>query len=277
MSMNHITDCTTLQNGVKMPWLGLGVFQISDGSSVQRAIRDALDVGYRSIDTAVIYGNEAGVGAAVNDSKINREDIFVTTKVWNSQQGYDNTLRAFDASLKKLNLDYLDLYLIHWPVEGKYSETWKALETLYREKRVRAIGVSNFLTHHLKELFKSAEIVPMVNQVEFHPFLVQKDLLQICEDNHIQVEAWSPLIKGRKLTHSHFVDLARKYNKTAAQIILRWDLQHNVVTIPKSENRDRIKENAQIFDFEISEEDMTLIDSLDNGTRVGPDPNNFNF
>jgi diketogulonate reductase-like aldo/keto reductase len=277
MPINQISDCAILQNGVKMPWLGLGVFQISDGSSVQRAIKDALAIGYRSIDTAVIYGNEVGVGTAINDSTINREDIFITTKVWNSQQGYDNTLRAFDESLRNLNLDYLDLYLIHWPVEGKFLLTWKALETLYRGKRVRAIGVSNFLPHHLKELLESAEIVPMVNQVEFHPFLVQKDLLQTCEDHQIQVEAWSPLMKGRNLTHPLFVDLARKYNKTAAQIILRWDLQHKVVTIPKSQNRDRIKENAQIFDFEISADDMDRIDGLENGMRVGPDPDNFNF
>ena len=277
MSINHITDCTTLHNGVKMPWLGLGVFQISEGTSVQRSIGDALDIGYRSIDTAAMYGNEVGVGSAVNDSKVRREDIFVTTKVWNSQQGYDNTLRAFDQSLKKLNLDYLDLYLIHWPVQGKYFETWKALQTLYKERRVRAIGVSNFLIRHLEELLKRAEIVPMVNQVEFHPFLVQPNLLKMCAEHQIQVEAWSPLMKGRNLTHKLFVDLARKYNKTAAQIILRWDLQHKVVTIPKSENRNRIKENSEIFDFEISEEDMNRIDGLDNGARVGPDPNDFNF
>jgi diketogulonate reductase-like aldo/keto reductase len=277
MPVNHITDCTTLHNGVRMPWLGLGVFQISDGYSVKKVIKDALDIGYRSIDTAVIYGNEVGVGNAVNESNLDRNDIFITTKVWNSQQGYDNTLRAFDQSIKKLNLDYLDLYLIHWPVEGKFSQTWKALETLHREKRVRAIGVSNFLPHHLKELLKSAEIVPMVNQVEFHPFLVQKDLLQMCAEHQIQVEAWSPLMKGRNLNHPLFIELAGKYSKTPAQIILRWDLQHKVVTIPKSEHSERIKENAQIFDFEISEEDMHRIDGLENGTRVGPDPNNFNF
>jgi diketogulonate reductase-like aldo/keto reductase len=277
MPINSITDCATLHNGVKMPWLGFGVYQIRDGSAVKKAIVEAFELGYRSIDTAAMYGNEVGVGAAVNESEIKREDIFVTTKVWNSKQGYDNTLQAFEESIKKLNLDYIDLYLIHWPVSGKFTDTWKALETLYREKRVRAIGVSNFLQHHLQELLDSTEIVPMVNQMEFHPYLLQKDLLEMCASTNIQFEAWSPLMKGRNFSEPVFIELAHKYNKTPAQIILRWDLQHEVVTIPKSEKRERIKENSEIFDFEISEEDMNRIDGLDNASRFGPDPNNFNF
>jgi diketogulonate reductase-like aldo/keto reductase len=260
-----------------MPWLGFGVYQISDGLAVQKAIAEAFEIGYLSIDTASMYGNEVGVGIAVNESDIKREDIFVTTKVWNSHQGYDNTLHAFEESLKKLNLDYIDLYLIHWPVSGKYTDTWKALETVYREKRARAIGVSNFMQHHLQALLERAEIVPMVNQIEFHPYLLQKDLLEMCASTNIQLEAWSPLMKGQNFSEPLFIELGNKYNKTPAQIILRWDLQHEVVTIPKSVQRKRIIENSEIFDFEISEEDMNRIDGLDNGRRIGPDPNNFHF
>jgi diketogulonate reductase-like aldo/keto reductase len=275
--INAISDCTTLSNGVQMPWFGLGVFQSEDGKEVEQAIHWALELGYRSIDTASIYGNEAGVGNAINSSAIPREEIFLTTKVWNNDQGFNSTLAAFEASLKRLGQDYVDLYLVHWPVLDKYGDTWRALEQLYREKRVRAIGVSNFLVHHLKDLLSSCELVPMVNQVEFHPRLLQPTLLDYCRSEGIQLEAWSPILRGKVMEISELVHIGEKYGKSAAQIALRWDLQHEVVTIPKSANKQRIASNADIFDFELSSEEMYLIDKLDRHERVGPDPDNFNF
>jgi diketogulonate reductase-like aldo/keto reductase len=270
-----IQDCTTLSNGKKMPWLGFGVFKMEDGTEVESAVRWALEAGYRSIDTASIYGNERGVGRAIKQSGISREAIFLTTKVWNSDQGYDATLSAFEESLKRLNTDYVDLYLIHWPVPNIYGETWKALERIYQYGRAKAIGVSNFLIHHLHALRNQCEIFPMVNQVEFHPFLVQPELLRFCMHNNIQLEAWSPLTRGRLLDNTVIEEIAARYNKTPAQVVLRWDIQHGVVTIPKSVQRERIIENAQIFDFELSEVDMDRLDRLDEGRRLGPDPDTF--
>ncbi len=272
-----ITDTATLSNGVQMPWFGLGVFESKEGSEVERAIKWALEHGYRSIDTASIYGNEAGVGRALKNSGIPREEVFLTTKVWNTDQGYDSTLRAFEASLERLQVDYLDLYLVHWPVKEKYKETWRALEHIYNEKRVRSIGVSNFLVHHLKDLLSDCQIMPMVNQVEFHPRLFQPTLLDFCRTEGIQLEAWSPIMKGKVMEIPVLVEIAEKYGKSPVQITLRWDLQHGVVTIPKSARQDRIIANAEIFDFELSKAEMTLIDQLDRGERVGPDPDNFNF
>ncbi|GAB7388767.1 aldo/keto reductase [Bacillaceae bacterium] len=272
-----ITDGTTLPNGVKMPWLGLGVYKAKEGEEVERAVRTALEAGYRSIDTAAFYENETGVGKAVRESGLPREEIFVTTKVWNDRQGYEPTLQAFEESRKKLGLDYIDLYLIHWPVKGKYKDTWRALEKLYKDGWVRAIGVSNFQIHHLQDLLQACEIAPMVNQVEFHPRLTQKELLAFCKENRIQLEAWSPLMRGEILTEPTVGEIAQKYGKTPAQIILRWDLQHGVVTIPKSVRAERIKENADIFDFALSPEDMEKIDALNQNKRIGPDPDNFDF
>jgi diketogulonate reductase-like aldo/keto reductase len=217
------------------------------------------------------------VGQAVASSGVPRKEIFVTSKVWNSNQGYDGTLRAFEKSLKLLGFDYLDLYLVHWPVKGKYIETWKALEHLYAEGRVRAIGVSNFLRHHLEDLLAHCETVPMVNQMEFHPRLVQQKLIDYCSSHKIQYEAWSPLMQGKIFNIHELQVLASKYGKNVAQIVLRWNLQKGVVTIPKSVHRERIVSNAQIFDFEITVEDMLAIDGLDKNERVGADPNNFNF
>lgn len=271
------TSATTLANGVRMPWLGLGVWKVSE-AEVELAVKSAIEHGYRSIDTAAAYGNEEGVGKAVRESGVPRDQLFITTKVWNADQGYDSTLAAFDRSVGKLGMDYVDLYLIHWPVKGKYKETWRALEKLYRDGRVRAIGVSNFHVHHLEDLLPNAEVKPMVNQVEFHPRLAQRSLLRFCKEQGIQMEAWSPLMQGKELLeHELLAKLANKYGKTAAQIILRWDVQHGVVTIPKSVTPSRIRENADIFDFELSAEDMALIDSLNLDSRVGPDPDNFNF
>jgi diketogulonate reductase-like aldo/keto reductase len=266
-----------LHNGVEMPYFGLGVFKSQEGEEVIQAIQDALDAGYRHIDTAAIYQNETGVGKAIRNSPIKRKDIFVTSKVWNSEQGYESTLKAFDATMDRLGLELLDLYLVHWPVKGKYKETWKALEYLYKEGRVKAIGVSNFLIHHLEDLLETAEIVPMVNQVEFHPYVVQQNLLDYCAQNNIQFEAWSPIMQGRIFEIKEIVRLAEKYNKNAVQLVLRWNLQKGVVTIPKSVKKERIISNAEIFDFEISAEDIALIDNLDRNQRVGAHPDNFNF
>lgn len=272
-----IRDAATLSNGVKMPWLGLGTWKSGEGGEVEQAIRWALELGYRHIDTARIYENETGVGRGIRESGVPREEIFVTTKVWNSDQGYDTTLRAFDASLERLGMESVDLYLVHWPVKGKYKETWRALESIYESGRARAIGVSNFLVHHLEDLLTSARIVPMVDQVEFHPRLVQPELLKFCREKNIVLEAWSPLLRGDLGSLGEVPAIAKRHGKTPAQVILRWDLQHGVVTIPKSTNRDRIAENAAIFDFELSPEEMSAIDRLDEGRRVGPDPDNFDF
>lgn len=279
--MKHIQDTVTLHNGVKMPGLGLGVFKVEEGSTLVQAVQSAITHGYRSIDTAAIYGNERSVGEGIRqalaDTGIPREDLFVTSKVWNADLGYESTLAAYEASLEKLGLDYLDLYLIHWPVKGKYKEAWRALEALYREGRVKAIGVSNFQVHHLEDLMNDAEIKPMINQVEFHPRLTQKELLRFTKEQGIQLEAWSPLMQGELLDNPVLTDIAAQFGKSVAQIILRWDLQHGVVTIPKSTKEHRIIENAALFDFELSRQDMDRIDGLNQNLRIGPDPDNFDF
>ncbi|MEX0362829.1 MAG: aldo/keto reductase [Allomuricauda sp.] len=278
--MGKITDLQgsfELHNGVQMPYFGLGVYLSKDGEEVSNAVKVALNHGYRHVDTASIYNNEVGVGFGIKESDVDRKDVFVVSKVWNADQGYDSTLKAFDASLERLNMDYLDLYLIHWPKGEISKDTWRALERLYKEKRVRAIGVSNFLQHHLEELLVEAEIVPMVNQMEFHPYLVQQDLVDFCKDKGIQYEAWSPMMQGNIFDLPEFKDLAAKYNKSAAQIVLRWDLQKGVVTIPKSSKPERIVSNADLFDFELSTEDVQVLDNLDRGQRFGPDPDNFDF
>lgn len=275
--VKNLQATTTLHNGVKMPWFGLGVFKVDNGEEVINAVKAALQTGYRSIDTAAIYQNEEGVGQAIKEAGIPREELFVTTKVWNSEQGYESTLHAFDESLQKLGLDYLDLYLVHWPVVGKYKETWKALETLYKDGRVRAIGVSNFKVHHLNDILTDCEIKPMVNQVEFHPYLTQTELRSFCKESNIQLEAWSPLMQGQLLDHELIVKMGQKYNKTPAQIILRWDIQSEVITIPKSVKEQRIIENAQIFDFELDPMDMEQINGLNLNKRIGPDPDHIDF
>ncbi|WP_423801963.1 aldo/keto reductase [Neobacillus sp. SAB-20_R2A] len=273
--LESLKDTTTLHNGVEMPWFGLGVFKVKEGSEVIDSVKAAIKNGYRSIDTAAVYQNEEGVGQAIRESGVSREELFITSKVWNSDQGYESALQAYETSLNKLGLDYLDLYLIHWPGKNKFKETWKALEKLYKDGRVRAIGVSNFKVHHLEELLKDAEIKPMVNQVEYHPHLTQKDLLAFCQKEGIQLEAWSPLKQGQLLNDPTLSEIAEKYGKSTAQVILRWDLQSKVVTIPKSIKEQRIIENADIFDFELSTEDMERIDSLNKDERVGPDPDDF--
>ncbi|SEG29146.1 aldo/keto reductase [Paenibacillus sp. UNC499MF] len=273
----QLNDTTVLNNDVRMPWFGLGVWKAAEGGDVERAVRTAIEVGYRSIDTAAVYGNEAGVGQAIRDSGAKREDLFITTKVWNANQGYETTLQAFEESRGKLGLDYIDLYLIHWPVKGKYKETWRALEKLYRDGSVRAIGVSNFHVHHLEDLLKDSEIVPAVNQVEFHPRLTQQPLRDFCRKNGIQLEAWSPLMQGQLLDNPVLIEIGEKYGKSPAQTVLRWDVQSGVVTIPKSITPERIAQNADIFDFELTAEEIGRIDALNLDQRVGPDPDNFDF
>ena len=275
--VKSIKDCTVLNNQVKMPWLGFGVFKMKEGAETENAIRVALETGYRSIDTASIYGNEASVGKAIHDSGIPRQELFITTKVWNADQGYQNTLKAFNQSRKKLQLDTIDLYLIHWPVKQKYPETWKALEKLYIDGVVRAIGLSNFLIHHIKDIQASCDIPPMVDQVEFHPQLRQPELHDYCFKNNIQLEAWAPLGQSRSLQNPTILELARTYGKTSAQILIRWDLQLKVVTIPKSSTPTRIIENCQVFDFEISSFDMARINHLDENLRFSDDPDHFDF
>lgn len=275
--INNLQDTTILHNGVKMPNFGLGVYKSQDGEEVINAIHYAVKAGYRSIDTASLYFNETGVGEAIKQCGLPREELFITTKVWNSDQGYESTLAAFEESMKKLDLEYLDLYLIHWPVKEKYKDTWRALEKLYKDGRVRAIGVSNFHQHHLEDLMSVAQVKPMVNQVELHPFLSQVELRAYCQSEGIAIEAWSPLARGRVLQDPTLAELAAKYNKSIPQIVLRWDLQHGIITIPKSVHEQRIIDNADIFDFELSAEDMKKIDSLNRNERTGQNPDNFHF
>ncbi|GGE67551.1 aldo/keto reductase [Priestia taiwanensis] len=274
----NITSTTTLYNGIKMPILGLGVYKAQEGNEVKNAIKTALQLGYRSIDTASLYGNEQGVGEAIRESGIPREELFITTKIWNTDHGYTSTIDAFYESLKKLGLSYIDLYLIHWPVQEKFLDTYRAMEKLYEEGLVRAIGVCNFHTHHLEKLLANCTVKPVINQIEMHPRLSQVDVRHFCTEQDIQVEAWSPLMRGGEVLQNDIVQtLATKYNKTPAQIVLRWHLQHDVIIIPKSVTPARIKENSEIFDFALTDEDMLLIDSLHTNTRTGKDPDTFHL
>ncbi|QAA21508.1 aldo/keto reductase [Sporolactobacillus terrae] len=271
----------TLNNDVEMPLEGLGVFRVEDQAVAAQSVQAAIRAGYRLIDTAAIYQNEQGVGegikAACKETGLKREDLFITSKVWNADQGYASTLKAYQDSLDRLGLDYLDLYLIHWPVEGRYKETWRAMEHLYKEGKVRAIGVSNFQIHHLEDLLDGAEVVPVVNQVERHPRLTQQPLKDFSEAHGIRLEAWAPLMVGELLQDKTIGAIAEKYGKSAAQVILRWHIQGGVIAIPKSVNEDRIKENFAIFDFELTEADMAAINALNQDHRTGADPDNFDF
>lgn len=274
---NKIDATVTLNNGVEMPLFGLGVFQAQDGQEVSNAVNWALEAGYRLIDTAAIYGNEVGVGTAIRNSSVPREEIFVTTKVWNGAQRSGRVQEAFDESLTRLGLDYVDLYLVHWPVAGRYKDTWRKLEGLVGSGRVRAIGVSNFLPHHLDDLMQDAKITPAVNQVEFQPRLQQPNLITACRNYGIVPQAWSPIMKGRVLDIPELVEIGHRYGKSAVQVTLRWMLQQNISTIPKSAKEARIHSNGALFDFTLTEAEMTQIAQLDTGERVGPDPDNFNF
>ena len=261
-----------LADGNSMPWLGLGVYLISSGGACVRAVTHALSIGYRHIDTAAFYGNESDVGRAVRESGVPRSEVFVVTKLWNSDQGYASALKACDASLAKLKLDYIDLYLLHWPEPGRRLDSWRALVELQKQGKCRSIGVSNFTIAHLEELLAASDVTPAVNQVEFNPFLYQRGLLEFCRRRGIQLEAYCPLTRGEKLKDSTVAGIARRHGKTAAQVVLRWALQHDVVVIPKSARPARITENAGLFDFALDERDMATLDALDIGLRTCWDP-----
>lgn len=273
-----ITDTLTLNNGRPIPLLGLGTWR-ADDAAAEQAVRAALAVGYRHIDTAAVYGNERGVGRAVRGCGVPRQEIFVTTKVWNDdiRLGRDGVLKAVEVSLAKLDIDYIDLYLLHWPVPGMYVEAWQALEEIYAAGKVKAIGVSNFLSHHLQDLLPQAKITPAMDQLEFHPCLQQPGLRALLRQHNIALTAWAPLMKGKVLDIPELREIAGRYRRTASQVVLRWMIQQQIVMIPKSVNRPRIEENARLYDFELSAVDMAKIHALDAGQRVGPDPDHFTF
>lgn len=266
----------TLHDGVEIPQLGFGVFQVPP-EKTQGAVEEALEAGYRHIDTAAAYRNERGVGAAIAASDIPRDEIFVTTKLWNSAQGYESTLGAFQKSVDRLGIDYVDLYLIHWPVpsEGRALDTWRAFERIYEEGGSRTIGVSNFRIEDLEELEREAEMLPTVNQIELHPHFPQAELRAWHRDHGIATESWSPLAQGDLLVNETIAAVATRHDRTPAQAILRWHLQLGNVVIPKSVTPKRIRENFELFDFELTEDDMTEIAALDVGQRIGPDPGTF--
>lgn len=275
-----LKETVKLANGVYIPCPGFGTWKLAEGDEAYSAVKAAVSAGYRHIDTAFIYRNEKSVGKAVRESDVGRETLFVTSKVWDDDRGYDKTLYAFERSIKLLGLEYLDLYLIHWPACAYRTEkwreenlsTWRALERLYKEGRIRAIGVSNFLVHHLEALIKEAEIAPMVDQIEFHPGHIQKETLSFCQSNNILVEGWSPLGRGSLTGEVLIVELAAAYNRSPAQICLRWALQNGVLPLPKSVTPERIVQNLNIFDFELSKEDMNRLNSMPSAGYSGLDP-----
>jgi methylglyoxal/glyoxal reductase len=265
---------TTLNNGIAMPLVGLGVYDMHH-EDAEKAVLNALEIGYRLIDTAEAYKNEVQVGKAIRASGIPRNKIFVTTKVANGDQGFENTLKAFDQSLRKLDTDYIDLYLVHWPIRGKRKDTWSALEKLYADKLVRAIGVANYLMPFLDELKSYATITPVVNQVEFSPYLFNEELLNHCKKNNIQLQAYTPLVRGKKFKDPRLLKLANKYKKTPAQIILRWDIELGVSAIPKSVSPERLKENFDVFDFALTSDEVELMKTFDENLRVCEDPMDY--
>jgi len=269
-------DTWKLRNGVALPALGFGTFKIPDGQPVQAAVRTALQEGYTLIDTAEFYGNEKGIARAIREAGVKRQDLFLTSKVWNANHGYENSLEAFQRSLENLGTDYLDLYLIHWPKHENVA-TWKAMETLYREGRVRAIGVSNFKEHHIEELLANGGIRPMLNQIELHPLLSQEKLCAYCRAGNIAVQAWSPIMRGRVTEVPLLSELGRKYGKEPAQVALRWHLPREVLPLPKSVSPARIRSNKEIFDFSLTPEDMAAISALNRDQRIGPDPDKVDF
>lgn len=267
-----LTQSVALNNGIAMPILGLGVYQSAPGRETRQAVKAALEIGYRHVDTARVYGNEADVAAAIAESGVSRSKVFVTTKLWNSDQGYDSALAAFDRSEAALGPHGIDLYLIHFPVERVRRESWRALTRLYDEQRVRAVGVSNYTIRHLTDLLDASPLVPAVNQVEFHPFLFQRDLLDFCRARGIQLEAYAPLARAARMEHPVLQRISRAHRRTPAQVLLRWCIEHGVVAIPKSVHRARVEENARVFDFRLAPEEMSALDGLDEGLRTSWDP-----
>ncbi len=278
--LNNLSSSFTLNNGVNIPCIGFGTWKMPD-MQVEQAVISAVNSGYRHIDTAAAYGNEVGVGKGIRGSSLKREDLFITSKLPNSDHGYHNVLRSFEESLSRLELDYLDLYLIHWPVieehKDRYQDdiidTYKGLEKLYKDGKVKAIGVSNFMIEHLDIVINNCELVPAINQVQFNPRCTEPLLREYCKNHKIQLEGWSPLLQGEAFEEDILVSLSKKYNKSIAQICIRFGLQHNVIPIPKSSNPCRIKSNGDVFDFKISDEDMLLIASLSEKGRIGNEPN----
>lgn len=266
-----------LSNGVYMPWVGLGVYKMTNSEETINAVLEALQTGYRAIDTASYYFNEKEVGQAIQTSNIPREKLFITTKVWNDDQGYDATLRAFEKSLKLLGLDYIDLYLTHWPVPDKFIDTYRAIERLYEEKLIRVPGVSNHHEKHLLQLENKVDVMPSVNQIECHPYLQQDSLIYFCKERDIAVTAWAPLGRGKIIQDEIIQGLAKKYNKTPAQIILRWHLERDVIIIPKSVTPSRIRENFDLYNFSLTKKDIEEISNLDQNGRTGANPENDNF
>ena len=269
--MLGIPSAITLSNGVVMPALGLGTYKSAEGGDVERAVSAALALGYRRIDTASLYGNESGIGAALRESDVPRDEVFIASKVWNDEQGYDATLAAFERSLTRLGTGYLDLYLVHWP-RAETRETWRALERLYAEGTTRAIGVCNHLEHHLDALLAAADVPPMVNQYEFHPWLQQPALRAYCRERGITVEAWAPLMRGHAAEEPELARIASARGRTPGQVALRWLLQTGAAVIPKSVHAERIAENADVFGFELTDEEMAAIAAVDRGHRFGPEP-----
>lgn len=282
--MKTLNDYFVLKNGVKIPCIGFGTWQITDEEIVISSVKEAVKIGYRHIDTAAIYENEESIGKAICQMDIAREELFITSKLWNSDRGYDQVMKAFDKTLNKLQTSYLDLYLIHWPANQKVenweevnADTWSAFEKLYEQGKIRAIGVSNFLKHHLESLINKSKIVPMVNQIEFHPGQMQSEVLGFCKENQILVEAWGPLGAGKMLHNDILSSIAKKYNKSVAQICIRWCLQNETLPLPKSITAERIEENAKVFDFEIDIADMNVINGLPYIGGSGLDPDRANF
>ena len=273
----NLSSTVKLNNGVEIPVLGLGTYQLEEGGQAYNAVKFAIETGYKHIDTAAAYHNERSIGKAIKDSGIKREDIFITTKLWNEEQRRDNQYQAFGESLERLGVDYVDLYLIHWPVREKYVESWRILEKIYKEGRARAVGVSNFNIRHLEDIFAASDLIPAVNQVECHPWLTQVELADYTQKKGIIFEPWSPFGVGRLLSDDNLKAIAAKYNKTTAQLILKWGLQRGFINIPKSSSNERITENAQIFDFIITDEDMAAIFRLNIDKRTGADPETFTF
>lgn len=275
--MLNLKSTITMNNGIKIPRLGFGVYRAAQGDETKNAVLNALEVGYRHIDTASAYGNEESVGEAIKESGLKREEIFLTTKLFNSDMRAHRQMDAFKESLDRLKVDYVDLYLIHWPVPGVYLESWKVLEEIYNKGLAKAIGVSNFLQHHLDDVIAHGSIVPAANQVEFSPLWQDNLLIQYCREKNIAFEAWGPLAAGELIGDRTTGDIGAKYGKTGSQVTLRWMLQKNIIVFPKTVHKSRMIENADIFDFELSDEDMAIIDNMNRHRRTGPDPDNFDF